>query len=428
MSSVSDHVQLMKSKEKKYDSAFNKREWLYINDATTQYDQRKSIIETTSLSNNSKFLDYNSAYLTVPLLVTLTSNASAITGIADTDTLPYSKSVGFKQSFLSMINSITVDLNGQPMVQQNQLIDMYNHFRLLTSESWNTQNRWSTIGFYPDTVEQAGFSTDESIYAPAGQPANNATLNLGLTERLRYILDDAGETFSEVTTSALSNLILKTELAKLYVSHVSNVVAGTADTKSPVVQYSVKATIMLKDIHPLFEVIPISKSLNFKIQIFWNNSVVTATHDGTDWTAQSSQYRAYNETLPLMLNNFTAGFASSEAGTLRASVYVGDTCHDSTQKTVTNNGLTTGGVGKQVELWVPAYQMLPDVEMNYAQNHLRDISYFDYYQFTLKGIESGASFNHLVSNGISNLKAVLIIPQLNSLNNNVNVLTMVFRN
>ena len=421
MSSVSDHVQLMKSQEKKYDSVFNKREWLYINDTTTQYDQGTSIIETTSLSNNSKFLDYNSAYLTVPLLVTLTSNASAITGIADTDTLPYSKSVGFKQSFLSMINSITVDLNGQPMVQQNQLIDMYNHFRLLTSESWNTQNRWSTIGFYPDTVEQAGFSTDESIYAPAGQPANNATLNLGLAERLRYILDDAGETFSEVTTSALSNLILKTELAKLYVSHVSNVVAGTADTKSPVVQYSVKATIMLKDIHPLFEVIPISKSLNFKIQIFWNNSVVTATHDGTDWTAQSSQYRAYNGTLPLMLNNFTAGFASSEAGTLRASVYVGDTCHDSTQKTVTNNGLTTGGVGKQVELWVPAYQMLPDVEMNYAQNHLRDISYFDYYQFTLKGIESGASFNHLVSNGISNLKAVLIIPQLNSLNNNVNV-------
>ena len=86
-------------------------------------------------------------------MVTLTSNASAITGIANTDTLPYTKSVGFKQSFLSMINSITVDLNGQPMVQQNQLIDMYNHFRLLTSESWNTQNRWSSIGFYPDVAE-----------------------------------------------------------------------------------------------------------------------------------------------------------------------------------------------------------------------------------------------------------------------------------
>jgi len=296
MSSVSDHVQLMKSQETKYDSVFNKREWLYINDTTTQYDQGTSIIETTSLSNNSKFLDYNSAYLSVPLLVTLTSNASAITGIADVDTLPYTKSVGFKQSFLSMINSITIDLNGQPMVQQNQLNDMYNHFRLLTSESWNTQNRWSTIGFYPDVAEQAGLSTANSKYAPANQPANNDALSLGLAERLGYILDDAGETFDSVATSSLSNLISKVELAKLCASHVSNKVTGTAGTKSPAVQYSVKATILLKDIHPLFEVMPISQSLNFQIQIFWNNSVVTATHDGTKFTAQSSQYRAYNGT------------------------------------------------------------------------------------------------------------------------------------
>ena len=84
-----------------------------------------------------------------------------------------------------MINSITVDLNGQSMVQQNQLIDIYNHFRLLTSESWTTQNRWSTIGFYPDVVETAVFDdTDDSKYAPANNTSNNATLNLGLSERL----------------------------------------------------------------------------------------------------------------------------------------------------------------------------------------------------------------------------------------------------
>ena len=55
MSSVADHVQLMKSQETKYDSVFNKREWLSINDTTTQYDQGTSIIESTALSNNSKF-------------------------------------------------------------------------------------------------------------------------------------------------------------------------------------------------------------------------------------------------------------------------------------------------------------------------------------------------------------------------------------
>ena len=107
--------------------------------------------------------------------------------------------------------------------------------------------------------------------------------------------------------------------------------AGSATTY-PVLQYSVKATIMLKDIHPLFEAMPISKTLNFKIQIFWNNSVATATHNASVWSAQSSQFRAYNGTLPLMLNNLSDGFNGATAGTVRASVYVGDTCYDTTQK------------------------------------------------------------------------------------------------
>ena len=428
MSSVSDHVQLSKSNETKYDSVFNKREWLYINDTTTQYDQGTSIIETTSLSNNSKFLDYNAAYLSVPILITLTAGSDTDTGLgnplAAINALPYTKSLGFKQSFLSMINSITVDLNGQSMVQQNQLIDIYNNFRLLTSESWTSQNRWSTIGFYPDLVSEAGFDTSSSKYADANHPANNADTNEGLTNRLSYInLDDAGVSLDGVDTSLVSNLITKVEIEKLYLSHVSNKRAGVSTVgleKSPVVQYSVKAVIMLKDLHPLFEVLPISKSLNFKIQIFWNNSSFTASHLDSKWITQSAQYRAYNGTIPLMLNNFTAGFAGSTGGSVRASVYVGDTCHDSIQKTITS-GLSTGQVGKQVELWVPAYQMLEDIELNYAESHMKTITFNDYYQFSLKGIGSGESFNHLVSNGISNLKSVLIVPLLSSLNNNVNV-------
>ena len=428
MSSVSDHVQLSKSCETKYDSVFNKREWVYINDTTTQYDQGTSIIETTALSNNSKFLDYNAAYLSVPIIITLTAGSDTDTGLgnplAAINALPYTKSLGFKQSFLSMINSITVDLNGQSMVQQNQLIDIYNNFRLLTSESWTSQNRWSTIGFYPDLVSEAGFDTSSSKYADANHPANNADTNEGLTNRLSYInLDDAGVSLDGVDTSLVSNLITKVEIEKLYLSHVSNKRAGVSTVgleKSPVVQYSVKAVIMLKDLHPLFEVLPISKSLNFKIQIFWNNSSFTASHLDSKWITQSAQYRAYNGTIPLMLNNFTAGFAGSIGGSVRASVYVGDTCHDSIQKTITS-GLLTGAVGKQVELWVPAYQMLEDIETNYAESHMKTITFNDYYQFSLKGVGSGESFNHLVSNRISNLKSCLIVPLLNSLNNNVNV-------
>ena len=210
MSAISDHIQLAKSKETKYPPLFNKREWLYINDTTTQYDQGTSIIETTALSNNDKFLDYNAGYLSVPILITLTNNTTAA-GLASPSAvapLPYKKSLGFKQSFLSMINSITVDLNGQSMVQQNQLIDIYNNFRLLTSESWTSQNRWSTIGFYPDLVSDAGLSTVNNIYAPANTTANNGDDNQGLIQRISYInLDMTEFSLDGIDTSLVSNLI-----------------------------------------------------------------------------------------------------------------------------------------------------------------------------------------------------------------------------
>ena len=65
--------------------------------------------------------------------------------------------------------------------------------------------------------------------------------------------------------------------------------------------------------------------------------------------------------------------------------------------------------------------MLVDVDSDYSEGHMKTITYNDYYQFSLKGVASGDTFNHLVSNGISNLKACLIVPFLSSLNNNVNV-------
>jgi hypothetical protein len=161
-----------------------------------------------------------------------------------------------------MINSITVDLNGQSMVQQNQLIDIYNNFRLLTSESWTSQNRWSTIGFYPDLVSEAGLSTDNNQFAPANTTSNNSLTNEYLTERLSYInLDSTGLSLATAANSAVSNLIPVEQIKQFYLSHISNTGVGVVNVSSPFVQYSVKATIMLKDIHPLFEVMPISKSL-----------------------------------------------------------------------------------------------------------------------------------------------------------------------
>ena len=177
---------------------------------------------------------------------------------------------------------------------------------------------------YPYLVSEAGYASADNKYAPTETTSNNADTNEGLTKRLSYInLDTLTESLAGVDSSIVSGLITKDAMKALYLSHISSITDGVdtvGSTKSPLVQYSVKATIMLKDIHPFFEVMPISKSLNFKIQVFWNDSTFTATHDGAVWSAQSAQYCAYNGTIPLMLNNFDSGFGASTAGTIRTSL------------------------------------------------------------------------------------------------------------
>ena len=84
----------------------------------------------------------------------------------------------------------------------------------MTSESWTSQNRWSTIGFYPDLVSASGYSTDNTIFAPAELPSNNSSNNVGLVNRLKYILNDTGETYSGDCSSYFETLIDKTEIAK----------------------------------------------------------------------------------------------------------------------------------------------------------------------------------------------------------------------
>ena len=135
--SITDHITLLRSKETPYETLFENQSWLYINDINTSYENSTSVIETSSLSNSGKYACYNKAYLSVPLLVTLTADNVEATGVK----------VAIKQSFLSLVNSLTVDLNGTNIIQQNNLIDVVNHFQVLTTESASTKPRWATIGF-----------------------------------------------------------------------------------------------------------------------------------------------------------------------------------------------------------------------------------------------------------------------------------------
>ena len=75
--------------------------------------------------------------------------------------------------------------------------------------------------------------------------------------------------------------------------------------------------------------------------------------------------------------------------------------------------VSTGGY-TNVLLYVPAYTFNPTFESAYLSSPVKKIKYTDVYQYPVQSVAAagggGSSFNTLITNGIANIKSVLILP------------------
>jgi hypothetical protein len=67
-----------------------------------------------------------------------------------------------------------------------------------------------------------------------------------------------------------------------------------------------------------------------------------------------------------------------------------------------------------VALNVPCYTFNPVFEAAYNEQRIKRVVYEDIYQFKFDNIASGAQFNQLVTNGISGIQSVLVVPYFNA--------------
>jgi hypothetical protein len=155
---------------------FVRQDWISILDnQATNYQSFQSVIDTSQLSNSDKWMNYREAFFLVPLLITAQGKTNDSFYPA-TPGLAVDGAIGLKNWFGSIIHSISVDLNGTTIVQQTQLINLINTFRLLTTLSWgDVRTIGSSIGFYPDDVDSIQFSP---LPSACGQGfCNNGTLS-----------------------------------------------------------------------------------------------------------------------------------------------------------------------------------------------------------------------------------------------------------
>jgi hypothetical protein len=428
-------------------NVFIRKDWINILDnQNTNYQNNQSIIDTSQLSNSNKYMGYREAYLAIPMLL-------SVRGYENLGTTTYELTdyaIGLKNWFGTIIHSFTLDYNGTTIVQQTPFINLWNNFKLLTTLSWaDIDTQGCTIGFYPDTSDSFGVQSVPSIYGQGlvnnaigkygqtstslplltnryNQPATPSALgnatssgNFGLAMRTKWIAYNP-DASTGTGTYDTNNLALSAS-QQIWKSHISNKQAsGASTTGRPILQISIMATVYLKHIHSFFNMCPLLKGVFMKLTLNLNNckastkSVASLVNPLID-CASTTSYIGGTQMI-MIPSTDTGGHLSLAQNdpTLPAfyDLMVGAKSYN-TDITSSSPASKDGDIAKSVYLYVPAYTFNPTFEQAYLSNSVKQIKYTDVYQYQIDidaSVAGAVQFNNLITNGISNIKSVLIIP------------------
>ena len=411
-------------------SVFVKKDWLNILDnQNSNYNSNQSVIDTSQLSNSNKWLSYREGYLAVPMLLTLATSdqATAINFLPATGATSADYAIGLKNWFGTIVHSLTLDYNGTTIIQQTPYCNMWNSFKLMTSLSWNdVWTQGATIGFYPDDPLAFKFIKNGTATASGMGVCNNTTTladpttfgafndyrlgkgNEGFVKRQQYIAYDADGVSGDGTYGA--DMLSATGASQIWKSYISNKVNGVNATTQGVFQISIMATIYLKHLHSFFASVPLLKGAYMKMTLNLNNTTTRFNTTGGFMTLLSVS-NAVGGVNPIMIADIagTQGGAGLGIATYTANLSVGATCLE--PSLVSTTGVLQGGVARSVYLYLPSYSFNPVFESAYLSSPIKQIKYTDIYQYQIKGIQAQTGIiNQLITNGIANIKSILVVP------------------
>ena len=149
------------------DSEFISKKWVYVNDNNSQNYSSQVIIDTTPLANSGAYVNWQEAYMVMPLVVQLSSITAANLPI---NTQSADWAWAFKNGFWHMINSMTVEFNNQNVVQQTPFLNIFRSFKAETTFSLDdVENHGSSIGFAMDSTNWV-YNTAVGAPGLAGAP------------------------------------------------------------------------------------------------------------------------------------------------------------------------------------------------------------------------------------------------------------------
>ena len=403
-------------------NVFVKKDYFSVlDDQNGRYQGNQSILQLSSLANSNRYMDYKNSYITVPMLLTLSSDAVNTTFLPATDaSAPFT--MGLKAWFGHVIHSVQVDYNNSTAQQLTSFQSLINVFKLHTTMSKDQiAVLGSSIGYYPDSSTTWGYSTasglqnnNNALLANTANGNNQATGNKGLFKRQQSIAYDptAITRVDNGAGSAFSVLQSVANTQALYRNYVISAQDSTAGLRG-VLQTAVIGKIFSRHISDFLAKIPLVKGSFIKLTLNLNQPVVSFSTDANNVISQTAVNSPLGGVNPIMMSAPADGTSSVVASlAYTASLAVGATAPTSANHPTS---IITSPLANSVEFHCPALQFAPVFETAYLSAPVKRFSYSDFYNYNI--INRTGRITELITNGVANQEKFVVVPFLSGASN-----------
>lgn len=447
-------------------SEFVDKQWLYVNDNNNGSYSSQIVLDTTPLSNSGSYINWSESLILMPLVLQFekVSGPNTMSANAAHDYLG-----ALKSGYWNMLHSMSVEFNNGNIIQQVPFMNVFCSFKNITSWSKNDLTNWGAVtGFCPDSARSwaylaaapavglalagSGSGLSNNRNAPyvtiIGLPAagtlqfynlsTRATQvstdvrqawNDGLFERQTYLNYDPVLTAANPFSCNQGDLMSGANCSQVFRSFVN-----AADNLRWI---AIDAVIRLKDIADFFQKCPMLKGSTMRLYLNTNQCYFQVTQTGPTFAAATGVINANpilsltaapvilggGGTCPVMYSSANLGQGASNLTPLQsdaaAAPVVVMNVAISIVRTQFNQMVTTQSCPiTSVRLYAPAYVLSPLSEQRLLSlTPTKRVVYNDIFQFSFPNQSVNSPFNILVSNGIPNIRSVLVMPLLPSVSN-----------
>jgi hypothetical protein len=443
-------------------SEFVDKQWLYVNDNNNGSYSSQVVLDTTPLANSGAYLNWSESFILLPLLLQFESASALLTATSSADYLG-----AMKSGYWNMLHSLTCEFNNGNIIQQVPFLNVFCSFKNITSWSKDDLTNWGDVaGFHPDSSHSWAYldiaPVNTAVLSGSGSGLTN-NRNAPFVTITNIGSDVVG--YNQTTQATSASVDVRQAWNKgLFKRHsiinynpiltagngfstnqgllmsgdnCTQVFRTFSNAEANLRFYAIDAVIRLKDVADFFQKCPLLKGSTMRLYLNTNQAYFQVTQTAPRFTAAtgvllnqsilslsaSPVILGGGGTCPVMYSSNGIGQGASVLTPLQSDAGAAATAVVNVSVSIVRTQFSQMTKSRacpitSVRLYCPAYTMSPIAEQRYLSlTPTKQIVYNDIFEFSFPNQSNNAPFNILVSNGIPNIRSVLVMPMLPSVSN-----------